>query len=103
MRFLLLAPVLLALGHAAMAADAASAPTGTAAQSVAVSASGAVAEPEAPKFTCHQESAIGSMMMHKVCTKVPTEAERNSLQEAMRENLPNNSIAHPAAAPGRKY
>ena len=102
MRFLLLAPVLLAFGQAALAAEAASAPTGVAAQSVAVSASAAAAEPEAPKVTCHQEAAIGSMMMHKVCTREQTEAERNATQEAMRQNLPNNSIAHPAAGANMK-
>ena len=98
MRFLVLAPVLLALGQPVLAADAASAPTG-AAQSVPVSAS-AAADPEQPKVVCHQEAAIGSMMMHKVCTRAQTEAERNATQEVLRNIPPNNSIAHPAAGSG---
>ena len=95
MRFLLLAPLVLALG--AQVAFAADAPPG-AAQSVSVAAS--AAEPEAPKVTCHQESDIGSMRMHKVCTKVPTEAERSQLQDQLRNNLPNNNLTHPAAGSG---
>ena len=98
MRFLVLAPVLLALGQATLAAEAVSAPADSA-QSVSVAAS-AAAEPEAPKVTCHQEASAGSMMLHKVCTRVPTEAERNALQETLRQNLPNNSLAHRAPEPG---
>ena len=94
MRFLVLAPVLMALGQATLAADTAAVPTGPA-QSVSVAAS--AVEPETPKVTCHQEASAGSMMLHKVCARVQTEAERNAMQESMRQNLPNNSIAHPAA------
>jgi hypothetical protein len=84
MRFHLLAPLVLALGAcAAPAPDA-----------VRV-ASAAPADEQ--KTECHMESDTGSMMMHKVCTRPQTEAERNATQEAMRQNLPNNSIAHPAA------
>ena len=94
MRFLLLTPLVLVLGvQAALAAD----PAPAAAQSVAVSASAPAADAEAPKVQCHQESDIGSMRMHKVCTKVLTDAERSALQDTIRQNLPNNSLAHPAA------
>jgi hypothetical protein len=98
MRFLLLAPLVLVLGaQAALAADAVPA----AAQSVAVSASAPPADGEAPKVQCHQESDIGSMRMHKVCTKVLSDAERNALQDTLRQNLPNNNLTHPAAGSGR--
>ena len=98
MRFLLLAPLVLVLGaQAAFAAD----PAPATAQSVSVAASAAPANSEAPKFECHQESDIGSMRMHKVCTRVPTETERLQLQDALRQNLPNNNLTHPAAGSGR--
>ena len=97
MRFLVPASFALILGaQAALAAD----PAPAAAQSVSVSASAASPEAEAPKLQCHQESDIGSMRMHKVCTKVPTEAERSALQDALRNNLPNNNLTHPAAGSG---
>jgi hypothetical protein len=97
MRFLLLASLALVLGaQAALAAD----PAPEAAQSVAIAASAASAEPEAPKFQCHQESDIGSMRMHKVCTKVLTDAERAALKDTLMNNLPNNNITHPAAGSG---
>jgi hypothetical protein len=92
MRFLLV-PLMLVLGaQAALAADPVPA--------VAQSASAASADSEAPKLQCRQESDIGSMRMHKVCTKVPTEAERSALQDALRQNLPNNNLTHPAAGGG---
>jgi hypothetical protein len=92
MRLQLLVPLVLATGAGlAFAADPepASPP-----QSVSVSAS--APEPELARFTCHQESDLGSMRMHKVCTKVPTEAERVQVQDAVRNGLPNNSLTHPA-------
>jgi hypothetical protein len=97
MRLHLLASFVLVLGaQAALAADPASAP----AQSVAIAASAASVEAEAPKLECHQESDIGSMRMHKVCTKVPTDAERRALNDSLMNNLPNSSIAHQAAGAG---
>ena len=48
-------------------------------------------------LVCHQESVTGSGMIHTVCTRPPTEAERNALQEDLRRMPPNNLIAHPAA------
>lgn len=93
MRFQLLVPLVLAVGASvALAADPE--PAGPP-QSVSVSAS-APEQPELARFTCHQESDIGSMRMHKVCTKVPTEAERVQVQDAVRNGLPNNNLTHPA-------
>lgn len=92
MRLQLLVPLVLAIGAgAALAADPepASPP-----QSVSVSASSP--EPELRRFTCHQESDLGSMRMHRVCTKVPTDAERVQVQDAIRNGLPNNNLTHPA-------
>lgn len=94
MRLQLLVPLVLAIGAgAALAADPgpASPP-----QSVSVSASSPEPEPELRRFTCHQESDLGSMRMHRVCTKVPTEAERVQVQDAIRNGLPNNNLTHPA-------
>jgi hypothetical protein len=68
--------------------------------SVSVAASAATAEAEAPKLVCHQESDIGSMRMHKVCTRVQTDAERLQMQDAMKSSLPNSSLAHAAAGAG---
>ncbi len=84
--------------QATLAADAAS----DAAQSVSVSASAATATPEAeaPRLVCHQESDIGSMRMHKVCTKVQTDSERLQLQDTLKNNLPNSSLTHAAAGAG---
>ena len=97
MRFLLLLPFALALSaQSTLAAD----PEPAAAQSVAISASSPSADAEAPKFQCHMESDIGSLRMHKVCTKVPTDAERRELQDSLRNNLPNNNLTHPAAGSG---
>ena len=78
--------------QAALAADPDPGPV----QSVSVSASAASAESEVPRFQCHQESDIGSMRMHKVCTKVLTDNERLATQKAMTDLLPNNSLTHPA-------
>lgn len=110
MRFHAFVPVALAfaIAQGAYAADApqpaASAATGDSAdssrQNVVVQGAAATETPEAPKFTCHMENDIGSMRMHKVCTKVPTEAERLQLQDSLRNNLPNNNLTHPAAGSG---
>lgn len=89
MRFYLLAPLVLVLG-----ACAAPAPEPTTVASAAPM--------DGQKTECHNENDTGSMMMHKVCTRPQTEAERNSMQESMRQNLPNNSIAHPAAGAAMK-
>ena len=74
--------------------DAASAPT----QSISASAAAPTPETEAPRLVCHQESDIGSMRMHKVCTRVQTDSERLQLQDTLKNSLPNSSLAH--AAPG---
>ena len=81
MRHYLLVPLVAALG-----ACAAPQPT-------------VVADASAPgtPLVCHQESVTGSSMIHTVCTKPPSEAERNALQEDLRRMPPNNLIAHPAA------
>ena len=112
MRFHAFVPVALAfaIAQGAYAADApqpapaASAVLGDSAdssrQNVVVQGAAATEAPEAPKFTCHMENDIGSMRMHKVCTKVPTETERLQLQDALRNNLPNNNLTHPAAGSG---
>jgi hypothetical protein len=93
MRLHLLVPLVLVAGAGvALAADPEpSAPP----QAVSISAS-SPEQPELVRFTCHQESDIGSMRMHKVCTKVPTEAERVQVQDAVRNGLPNNGLTHPA-------
>ncbi len=49
------------------------------------------------RVTCHQDSVTGTGMIHTVCTKQQTDAERNGLQEDLRRMPPNNLIAHPAA------
>ncbi len=97
MRYLLLTPVLLVLGAQVAHAQA---PASAPAQSVAVAASAVAAAPEAPKVECHQEAETGSMRVRKVCTKIPTDAERSALQDALRQNLPNNNLTHPAAGSG---
>ena len=112
MRFLAIVPAVVALtlaqaalaasGDAPQVAPAASAPAAetpdSAKQHVDVQA--AAETPEPPKLECHMESDIGSMRMHKVCTKVLTEAERTQLHNTLVNNLPNSSIAHPAAGAG---
>ena len=112
MRFQAFVPVALALAiaQAAYAADAPQpAPAASAAaaesldsskQNVVVQGAATTETPEAPKFTCHMENDIGSLRMHKVCTKVPTDAERLQLQDSLRNNLPNNNLTHPAAGSG---
>ena len=85
MRLHLLVPLVLVLG-----ACAAPAP-----EAVQVAAA-APADPNAPRFECHQESDIGSMRMHKVCEKVQTDSERLATQQAILDRLPNASILHPA-------
>lgn len=98
MRRILLATLSLALGQAVLAANSPDqSPAAPAAAPQAVSVAASSAETEQPKVVCHQEAAIGSMMMHKVCTRVQSESERNATQEALRNMAPNNSIAHPAA------
>ncbi len=57
----------------------------------------ASADAQQTQLVCHQESVTGSSMIHTVCTKPQTEAERNALQEDLRRMPPNNLIAHPAA------
>ena len=108
MRFLALVPAVLTLalaqvasaasGDASQAAQAASAPGTESSESAKqhVVVQGAPETPEAPKLECHMESDIGSMRMHKICTKVPTEAERLQMQDAIRQGLPNNNLTHPA-------
>jgi hypothetical protein len=112
MRFFAIVPAVLVLtlaqgafaasGDAPQVAQAASAPAAempdSAKQHVDVQA--AAETPEPPKMECHMESDIGSMRMHKICTKVPTEAERIQLRNAFVQGLPNNSIAHPVAGGG---
>jgi hypothetical protein len=49
------------------------------------------------KLYCHKESAIGSSMNHTVCETEQSEADRLATQDRLRNTLPNNSIAHPAA------
>lgn len=61
------------------------------------SATVASADSQQTQLVCHQESVTGSSMIHTVCTKPQTEAERNALQEDLRRMPPNNLIAHPAA------
>jgi hypothetical protein len=111
MRFQAFVPVVLAFAIAqgayaadvpqpAPAASGAAAESGSPKQDVTMQGAAATETPEAPKVQCHQESDIGSMRMHKVCTKVPTEAERNALQDAIRQNLPNNSLTHSVAGSG---
>jgi hypothetical protein len=112
MRFQAFVPVALALAIAqgAYAADAPQpAPTTSGAtgessdsskQNVVVQGAAATETPEPPKVTCHMENDIGSMRMHKVCTKVQTDAERLQLQDSLRNNLPNNNLTHPAAGSG---
>ncbi len=111
MRFQAFVPIALAfaIAQGAYAADvpqptpAASGPSAESdspKQDVVVQGAAATETPDAPKVQCHQESDIGSMRMHKVCTKVPTAAERSALQDAIRQNLPNNSLTHPAAGSG---
>ena len=112
MRFQAFVPVALAFAivQGASAADASQpAPAASAAaaessdsarQNVVVQGATATETAEAPKLTCHMENDIGSMRMHKVCTKVPTEAERLQLQDSLRNNLPNNNLTHPAAGSG---
>lgn len=100
---LMLAALMLTLGaNAALAADPAPAAESASAvpQSASVSASGATPEAEPPKLVCHQESDIGSMRMHKVCTKVQTDAERQQMQDTLRNDLPNSSLTHSAPGSG---
>ena len=89
MRFCFIAPFVLAL-----AACAAPEP-----QPVAVAA----ADPNAPKpeLECHQETSMGSNVIHKVCTKKLTEEERIAQQEALRNGLPNSSLSHQAPSAGK--
>ncbi len=49
------------------------------------------------KLVCHKESAIGSSMIHTVCETEQSQADRLATQDRLRNMLPNNSIAHPAA------
>jgi len=102
MRFMLVTFMLAFSTKAAFASDLTPAadPASAASQSVSMSASSATPDPEPPKLVCHQESDIGSMRMHKVCTKVQTDAERLQLQDTLRNNLPNNNLTHPAAGSG---
>lgn len=112
MRFQAFVPVALALAitQGAYAADvpqpapAASAATAesldSSRQNVVVQGAGAAESPEPPKVTCHMENDIGSLRMHKVCTKVLSDAERRELQDSLRQNLPNNNLTHPAAGSG---
>lgn len=49
------------------------------------------------KLVCHKETAIGSSMIHSVCETEQSQADRLATQDRLRNLLPNNSIAHPAA------
>jgi len=83
MRPILLVPLVLALGACA-------APQPVTVADASTNASGT-------PLVCHQEAVTGSSLIHTVCTKPQTEAERNALQEDLRRMPPNNLIAHPAA------
>ena len=63
----------------------------------------ALSDPNAApvEMECHQETSMGSNLIHKVCTKKLTEQERIAQQEAIRNGLQNSSIAHPAAGSGK--
>jgi hypothetical protein len=45
------------------------------------------------KLVCHKESPIGSNMIHTVCETEQSAAERNALQEQMRNRTPSNPAA----------
>ena len=59
----------------------------------------AAADPNAQpvELECHQESSMGSNMIHKVCTRKQTDAERAQTQQTLRDSLPNASLNHQAA------
>lgn len=46
---------------------------------------------------CHQETSMGSNVIHKVCTRTQSDAERSQQAEALQHQLPNAYLAHPAA------
>ena len=46
------------------------------------------------KVTCHKETAIGSQMIHTVCETEKTDAERQALQQRMRDNAGSAAAAH---------
>ena len=88
MRFSLMAPFVLAL-----AACAAPDP-----QPVTVAA----ADPSEMHVECHQESSLGSTVIHKVCTRTPSAAEMNQQNDQLLHQLPNAYLAHPAVGSGLK-
>lgn len=89
MRFCFIAPFVLAL-----AACAAPEP-----QPAVVAAADPNAAPV--ELECHQESSMGSNLIHKVCTKKLTEEERIAQQEAIRNGLQNSSLNHQAPSAGK--
>ena len=74
MRFSFIAPLILSL-----AACAAPEPTQVAAASPA--------DGSARRVECHQESDMGSNMIHKVCRPVLTDAEEAALHEQVSDKL----------------
>ncbi len=49
---------------------------------------------------CHQESSMGSNVIHKVCTRTQSDAEHSLQAETLQHQLPNAYLAHPAAGSG---
>lgn len=102
MRFLAIVPavLVLTLAQGAFAASGDAPPAAQAASAPAAETPDAATQPEQVKMECHMESDIGSMRMHKICTKVLTEAERTQLHNTLVQGLPNNNITHPAPGSG---
>ena len=62
-------------------------------------ASASPADPDGRRVECHQESDLGSNMIHKVCTQTMTDAERariaNELANKM-HNMTSGGLPKPA-------
>jgi hypothetical protein len=76
MRFFVIAPVVLALAACA-------APAPEPAQQVALSSPDA----KPAELECHQESSMGSNLIHKVCTPKQTDAQRAEMQAEIASQL----------------
>ncbi len=60
-----------------------------------VASSTTVLTPES-KLVCHRETSTGSNMIHTVCESEQSAADRNGVQEQLRNMAPPNAVAHPA-------
>jgi hypothetical protein len=50
------------------------------------------------KLACHKEASLGSHMLHTVCEAPQSEADRNAMQQGLRNIAPPNAVT--ARAPG---